>query len=159
MAKNEADYEWAREEIRYLHNPEGYEPCDCHWCEEATMSEAERIARLFHETYERLAPEYEYQTRARSAKPWGQLPDDNRRLMIATAEVVLGDVARQLERARGARHENHGTHVERCPKHPMSHLARQLAEALEEISECHLWLGYHCATDGCKWCKEADDDE
>jgi len=35
-------------------------------------------------------------------------------------------------------------------------LARQLEEAKEEISECHLGLGYHCATDGCRWCEEDD---
>lgn len=51
--------------------------------------DAEALARLFHETYERLAPEFAYRTRQASAKPWDQVPEDNRRLMIATAGEVL----------------------------------------------------------------------
>lgn len=51
----------------------------------------EELARLFHEVYERLAPEYSYETRERTAKPWEEIPDDdsNKRLMIATCEVIL----------------------------------------------------------------------
>ncbi len=48
------------------------------------------LAQLFHETYERLAPEYGYRTREASAKPWHEVPQQNRELMIATcAEVLL----------------------------------------------------------------------
>jgi hypothetical protein len=50
---------------------------------------AEELARLFHETYERLAPEYDYETRPESATPWEQVPEANRRLMIATCAEVL----------------------------------------------------------------------
>ena len=53
-----------------------------------TQDEAERIARLFHETYERLAPEFGYETRKASAKPWEEVPENNRKLMIAVAGVV-----------------------------------------------------------------------
>lgn len=53
----------------------------------------ERLAQLFHETYERLAPEHGYQTREASAKPWADVPAGNRELMVATAAEVL-DVAR-----------------------------------------------------------------
>jgi hypothetical protein len=49
----------------------------------------EALARLFHETYEALAPVYSYQTRPASAVPWDEVPEDNRKLMIATAEVIL----------------------------------------------------------------------
>ena len=54
--------------------------------------DAEQIARLFHETYERLAPRYSYKTREASAVPWEQVPENNRRLMVA----VAGRVAREL---------------------------------------------------------------
>lgn len=47
------------------------------------------LAKLFHETYERLAPEYGYRTREQSAVPWEDVPDKNKLLMIATAKVVL----------------------------------------------------------------------
>lgn len=49
---------------------------------------AEFLARLFHEAYERLAPEFGYRTREASAVPWEDVPENNKRLMIATAEEV-----------------------------------------------------------------------
>lgn len=57
--------------------------------EPADTDEAEQLAMLFHSTYERLAPDYGYKTRDASAKPWLDVPDDNRRLMIAVASEVL----------------------------------------------------------------------
>ncbi len=50
---------------------------------------AEQLAHLFHETYERLAPEYGYETRKASAVPWPDVPENNKRLMVAVAEQVL----------------------------------------------------------------------
>jgi hypothetical protein len=50
---------------------------------------AEELARLFHETYERLAPQYDYETREESATPWEDVPENNKRLMIATCAEVL----------------------------------------------------------------------
>lgn len=51
---------------------------------------SDKIAKLFHETYERLAPEHGYKTRTESAVPWEQVPENNRNLMIATVKEVLG---------------------------------------------------------------------
>lgn len=56
------------------------------------ISLAEAVAQLFHETYERLAPEYNYQTRTASAVPWSHVPANNRELMIAVAEHVLSQL-------------------------------------------------------------------
>lgn len=50
---------------------------------------AERVARMFHEEYERLAPSHGYETRKASAKPWEAVPENNRALMVATADHVL----------------------------------------------------------------------
>ncbi len=50
---------------------------------------AEQMARIFHDVYERLAPEYGYKTREESAKPWNEIPESNRQLMIATVTEVL----------------------------------------------------------------------
>jgi hypothetical protein len=50
---------------------------------------AEELAQLFHESYERLAKEQGYKTREESAVPWEDVPEDNKRLMIATAAEVL----------------------------------------------------------------------
>jgi len=58
------------------------------------MTQAEYLASLFHQYYEELAPEFGYKTREESAKPWADVPEQNKRLMIAVAEELLnGDVA------------------------------------------------------------------
>lgn len=49
----------------------------------------EELARLFHSTYERLAPDFNYRTREASAVPWDEVPEQNRNLMIAVATEVL----------------------------------------------------------------------
>jgi len=49
---------------------------------------AERIAQKFHEVYERLAPQFGYVTRKESAKPWAEVPENNRNLMIAVCEEL-----------------------------------------------------------------------
>lgn len=53
------------------------------------MSPAEIVAKAFHEAYERLAPGFSYETREASAKPWEEVPDNNRDLMIATVKDLL----------------------------------------------------------------------
>jgi hypothetical protein len=53
------------------------------------LVKAERIARAFHESYERQAPDYGYQTREASAVPWDDVPERNRRLMIAVVVDLL----------------------------------------------------------------------
>lgn len=50
---------------------------------------AEKLAQTFHEVYERLAPEFGYETRKDSAVQWEDVPEKNRRLMTATCGVIL----------------------------------------------------------------------
>ena len=51
---------------------------------------AEAVARHFHDTYEQLAPEYGWQTQESTrAKPWEEVPEHNRRLMVATIRALL----------------------------------------------------------------------
>ena len=50
---------------------------------------AEQIAQAFHETYERLAPDFGYQTREASAKPWADVPEQNKQLMVAVIQELL----------------------------------------------------------------------
>ena len=52
---------------------------------------AEAIARGFHERYERLAPEHGYATREASAKPWEDVPEQNKGLMVAVVRALLAD--------------------------------------------------------------------
>lgn len=50
------------------------------------------LTRLFHETYERLAPSFGYETRKASAKPWAEVPAQNKELMTAVAAHVLASL-------------------------------------------------------------------
>ncbi len=56
------------------------------------MITPKKLAQKFHETYEQLAPEHRYETRKESAVPWEDVPESNRRLMIAVAEEILATV-------------------------------------------------------------------
>lgn len=51
---------------------------------------ARQLAQRFHEIYERLAPSFGYETRKESAKPWTDVPERNRNLMIAVCQEILG---------------------------------------------------------------------
>ncbi|HEX8035581.1 MAG TPA: caspase family protein [Ktedonobacterales bacterium] len=62
---------------------------------EMFMPDPESVAKLFHETYERLAPVFNYETRERTRVPWDQVPEQNKRLMIATAADVLATLYSQ----------------------------------------------------------------
>jgi len=61
--------------------------CSCHWL----TDRAEEVARSFHEAYEALAPNFAYETRATSAKPWAEIPENNRALMVAVVRRLLGE--------------------------------------------------------------------
>jgi hypothetical protein len=50
---------------------------------------AEALARRFHDTYERLAPDHGYTTREASRKPWEDVPKNNRQLMVAVCAELL----------------------------------------------------------------------
>jgi hypothetical protein len=47
------------------------------------------LAQEFHETYERLAPLHGYETRQESAKPWEDVPENNKNLMRAVCAELL----------------------------------------------------------------------
>lgn len=50
---------------------------------------AEDLAKRFHYTYEAYAPEFGYETRKETAKPWEEIPENNRNLMIKVCEGIL----------------------------------------------------------------------
>lgn len=50
---------------------------------------AELLAEMFHASYEKLAPEFGYRTREASAVPWADVPENNKKLMVAVAGEVL----------------------------------------------------------------------
>ena len=47
------------------------------------------LAQKFHESYERLAPKFGYETRKESAKPWADVPKQNQDLMTAVCAEML----------------------------------------------------------------------
>jgi hypothetical protein len=53
------------------------------------LKKAEDIAKEFHKTYERLAPNYGYKTREASAVPWEEVPEQNKKLMIGVVWNLL----------------------------------------------------------------------
>lgn len=61
---------------------------------------AEELAKRFHETYERLAPSFGYKTRKESARPWAEVPADNRALMTAVCQEILAERDRELQQAK-----------------------------------------------------------
>jgi len=65
----------------------------------------EEVARAFHEAYERLAPSFGYETRPESAVPWEQVPENNRRLMIAVASEVTAAIRARLAEVERERDE------------------------------------------------------
>lgn len=77
----------------------------------------EETARLFHETYERLAPSHGYETRKASAVPWEDVPEPNRSLMVA----VAGEVSQQIEAA--VRQTLAGEVEALCPDFDVPHAA------------------------------------
>ena len=61
------------------------------------MEKDEQLAKQFHETYERLAPAFDYKTREASAKPWSEVPEDNKKLMIAVCNEVLQSLEKPVK--------------------------------------------------------------
>jgi len=61
------------------------------------MTEAEQLAKFFHEQYEELAPTFAYETRKASAVAWEDVPENNKQLMIAVcARVMLRELGRRV---------------------------------------------------------------
>jgi hypothetical protein len=63
------------------------------WADDGTATDecVDRIAREFHERYERLAPDFGYKTRDASAVPWDQVPEANANLMRGVVRSLLED--------------------------------------------------------------------
>jgi hypothetical protein len=53
------------------------------------MTRAEELARKMHDAYEAAAPKHGWVTQERSRKPWEEVPEGNRALMIEVMEQVF----------------------------------------------------------------------
>ena len=76
-------------EVMCVQYPE--DSCGCDPCKECEtyLKASKELAQRFHETYERLAPDFGYKTREASAKPWKDVPEGNKQLMIAVSKEIL----------------------------------------------------------------------
>lgn len=92
---------------------------------------AENLARRFHETYERLAPQFGYETRKDSAVPWSEVPERNRALMVAVCGEVLDHVERVAAEYLAAHPALHFTDVDSRIR--AQHAAESVACAVGEV--------------------------
>ena len=60
-------------------------------CDDCDCESPEDMAKKFHETYERLAPEFGYATKKDSAVHWDYVPKENKNLMIAVCKELYCD--------------------------------------------------------------------
>ena len=70
--------------------------CDCHWKKAIithTTSKSEEWARLFHDTYEKLAPKYGYETRKETKEFDPESP--NGKLMIVVCNLICHQAYQQ----------------------------------------------------------------
>lgn len=79
---------------------------------------ADYIAARFHEAYERLAPDFGYDTRPESAVPWEDVPEANRLLMRAVVADVFdhsGWSGHDTPDGRFAQvHDKNSVHMDGC---------------------------------------------
>ena len=100
------------------------------------------LAKLFHKVYEELAPDYGYVTKADSAKPWEEVPENNRELMIATCKIALTAhvnlVLDSVKKYSEAIRELEGFIVETVKiggKFEVYHKRKQVMDLLDEMRE------------------------
>jgi hypothetical protein len=96
----------------------------------------EELAALFHAEYERLAPDFSYETRKASAVPWDQVPDNSRRLMIAVAGSV---------RAKLVSEATFSTGIKDWRVAPPGELYAELVELQTILAEYHEIVDIHHA--------------
>jgi hypothetical protein len=97
---------------------------------------AEGIAQRFHEAYERLAPQFGYATRAESAVPWPEVPENNRRLMTAVCGEILPHIeaaVRADERVRV--YAALATAIEAAPPDHRAQIVAGIGGALSDIAK------------------------
>ncbi len=112
-----------------------------------TVLTPEYLAQMFHETYERLALVYTYETRRESRVPWSVVPEPNRSLMLAVATEVLDDIKAELapaldrlvaerDRLQAEAIRVYTSHLHLCSMRPCSCGAySSLVEALTKTTE------------------------
>jgi uncharacterized small protein (DUF1192 family) len=96
---------------------------------------SEELARQFHEAYERLAPQFSYTTREASAKPWGEVPQNNQLLMIAVTDEIEDRIKQLSNRIEKLEAEK----AEKAEKAIRAKLVQALIDATNKLREATLF--------------------
>lgn len=95
----------------------------------------DRLARAFHEAYERLAPSFGYVTRPETAVAFDDLPAENKALMVAvTNEVVTAQIEAWRSRCEAAEAENAKLREKNDRQVVYGQAALHVAEEVERLS-------------------------
>tara|TARA_R110002126_G_scaffold36851_1_gene111735 strand:+ start:3864 stop:4346 length:483 start_codon:yes stop_codon:yes gene_type:complete len=86
----------------------------------------DELAEKFHECYERLAPQFNYETTQASRTDWANVPENNKKLMRAVCKEVVADTITQLKATNKAQ------------ANEIKHLSKQYLELLSETSEAKI---------------------
>lgn len=60
----------------------------------------EEVAKMFHESYEELAPSFGYETRKETRKDWEEVPPNNKELMVAVIKQIRLALQAECEKLR-----------------------------------------------------------
>lgn len=60
------------------------------------MTDIERIAKQFHDAYERRAEDFGWDTQDRCKVEWEDLPEANRLTMMAVVQEVVGPILQEI---------------------------------------------------------------
>lgn len=102
---------------------------------------SEDIARVFHEAYERLAPDYAWDTNDSTRVPFDELPSENRELMIHTVSEVM--VTWMAERGSLIRYAEEGWALAASRDAEIAALKKERMEILIGTSDAIRMVGNH----------------
>ncbi len=100
--------------------------------EQGRVRAAMELARRFHETYARLAPAFGDATRTESAVPWGEVPEQQKRLMIAVCYAI-----------------QRGDEIEDAGFAPLRDVVMDVKQAWDGVCACHDELESDDVADAC----------
>lgn len=95
------------------------------------MKEIEEFAKLFHDIYEKLAPDFGYHTRP-EYREWNT-NTNNAQLMMAVCEIVLAEILKRF-----GEKDKEIKHYEKCDevwRNKKNFLEEELAKAYKKIAE------------------------
>ena len=127
-----------------------------HFPKPSNADSVDELAEKFHECYERLAPQFNYETTQASRTDWANVPENNKKLMRAVCKEVVADTITQLkaenehltkildafsdgEKIHILEVENKKLKAEnKAQANEIAHLSKQYLELLSETAEAKI---------------------